>query len=476
MAMRRVQTNTGGGACLDGSAPTLYYAPAQSADTNGSWLLFLQGGGWCVDAEACWFRSNTAAGSTVTRGEAASVSIGGLLSGDASVNPDFHGFHRALLRACDGSSFTSSPQAGVRAGGLQHDGRRVLWALLHTLMRLGLRHATDVLWGGHSAGGLAATLYADHVHDWLAARNHHLDTFKLLSVSGHFVQSEGGCSLQPKGRPDPWGCPWLRAVHALVALHRTSPSLEELAPACIRSKRQAEKWRCFFANESAASVQVPAFLLSSGLDSWQLMNIWRIDGACWRSGFVSCTQPELARFNSFYQKFVSETNVWTNRPGNGRFIHSCLEHGAALEDRPFSGIAVAGVSMREAIGQWWRSRSASIAPLGSHTHVQSVALRTIHGKAVQTANSNPTCTGLQHRTGFRPEWWFENTGVIASSNSTTTTFRRKPNGPLYTYTQPLAFRVSPKARSGAKANTLPGMRRAAGRCTSPYVCAPLRLV
>ena len=54
----------GAGVCLDGSPPALYYVAAKSAAHNASWVVMLQGGGWCVDEASCAERSRTSLGST----------------------------------------------------------------------------------------------------------------------------------------------------------------------------------------------------------------------------------------------------------------------------------------------------------------------------------------------------------------------------------------------------------------------------
>ena len=54
----------GAGVCLDGSPPALYYVAAKSAAYNASWVVMLQGGGWCVDEASCAERSRTSLGST----------------------------------------------------------------------------------------------------------------------------------------------------------------------------------------------------------------------------------------------------------------------------------------------------------------------------------------------------------------------------------------------------------------------------
>ena len=56
---------SGEGVCLDGSTPGFYYSPAPAGSAhNNSWVLYLQGGAWCTDKDACLVRSRTELGSS----------------------------------------------------------------------------------------------------------------------------------------------------------------------------------------------------------------------------------------------------------------------------------------------------------------------------------------------------------------------------------------------------------------------------
>jgi hypothetical protein len=56
---------SGEGVCLDGSPPGFYYSPAPAGSAhNNSWVLYLQGGAWCTDKDACLVRSQTELGSS----------------------------------------------------------------------------------------------------------------------------------------------------------------------------------------------------------------------------------------------------------------------------------------------------------------------------------------------------------------------------------------------------------------------------
>ncbi|KAL0288320.1 UNVERIFIED_CONTAM: Pectin acetylesterase 9 [Sesamum calycinum] len=68
-----------------------------------NWLLQFEGGGWCNDVKSCLERAATRRGSTRYMSKVEDFS--GILSNNASLNPDFYNWNRVKLRYCDGASF-----------------------------------------------------------------------------------------------------------------------------------------------------------------------------------------------------------------------------------------------------------------------------------------------------------------------------------------------------------------------------------
>ena len=72
-----------------------------------------------------------------------------------------------------------------------------------------------------------------------------------------------------------------------------------------------------------------------------------------------------------------------SRRGNGAFIHSCHTHCEAQRDPDWPAIAIGGVSMREALGRWWRADEG--APAAEHTFLPCMY------SAASPHQCNPTC-------------------------------------------------------------------------------------
>ena len=256
---------SGDGVCLDGSPPGFYYSPAPAGSKhNNSWLLFLSGGAWCTDKDACLVRSKTELGTSTVWGKTLPKSaMKSWLSSDPKLSP-FHDYHKAVLMYCDGASFSGHVDAPVQVGKdtIYLRGRLVLTALIRALGRLGLDSAEQVLLSGGSAGGLAAILQGNRVRAMLPR----VEKFKVVSFAGWFRTDTGACR-------DAAQCPWLKAMPKAYALHqmRSSDADSQVESACLRE----HGWRCLHASSAAQRVESPLFLVQSSLDSWQLANIWR---------------------------------------------------------------------------------------------------------------------------------------------------------------------------------------------------------
>ena len=96
-----------GAACLDGSPPGYWMRRATVAADAARWVIHAQGGGWCYDDALCAARAKGRIGSSASWGATTSCygSCDGILSANATSNPDFAGWNAVFLGYCDGTSF-----------------------------------------------------------------------------------------------------------------------------------------------------------------------------------------------------------------------------------------------------------------------------------------------------------------------------------------------------------------------------------
>ncbi len=77
-----------------------------SGDGANSWIVHLEGGGWCYNEDDCVARSKTSLGSSKFWPE--NATFYGFLSDDKEVNPDFYDWNVAFVKYCDGASFAGN--------------------------------------------------------------------------------------------------------------------------------------------------------------------------------------------------------------------------------------------------------------------------------------------------------------------------------------------------------------------------------
>ena len=275
MPLRRLdqtEASRRGAVCLDGGAPGIYYRNASTPAAQTSWVLFFKGGGWCglPDPDApvpggaiddCATRTGNPLGNTSLFPP--EYGVEGPLDPDAANNPTFAHHHHVVLWYCDGLSFSGDRAAPVswpnprRPGTnqtLYFRGSRVLDYVLDTLLSLyGMRHATELLVSGGSAGGNSAFVHADRI----AARLPATTRVGAAPISGFFpmhAAADGAPTMSSQ-------------LRSLCATHNCTAGVHA---GCTAGLPSGERWRCLAANYSYAASTTPFFPIQSVLDVVQL--------------------------------------------------------------------------------------------------------------------------------------------------------------------------------------------------------------
>ena len=251
-----------GAVCLDGSAPGYHIQQTKATDPE-RWTMHLQGGGWCTSVQDCFGRSNAALGSSKSyKTDMDQILAGydggahGVFSSDPAVNPDFHNHTKAYIRYCDGASFAGNLDAPVTAPGkgkryIHFRGRRVLDAVLDSLIAAGLGKAKLFIVNGCSAGGLAVYLHLDYI----ASR---LPGVRVVGVP------ECGLFMDETH----WdGTPGYTPTYRSVAqMQNVSGGVNA---ACVASMAKGEEWKCFMAQYTLPHITTPHYIVNSFYDAWQ---------------------------------------------------------------------------------------------------------------------------------------------------------------------------------------------------------------
>ncbi|XP_031104864.1 pectin acetylesterase 8-like [Ipomoea triloba] len=130
-----------GAVCLDGSPPAYYFDKGQGNGTD-NWLIYLEGGGWCVNHTDCKVRADQGLGSSTRR--LRNTSFYGIISKNSTENPEFHNWNKIYVVYCDGSSYTGDMDAVDTSYNLTYRGARVFKAIMEDLLARGMDRAKNV--------------------------------------------------------------------------------------------------------------------------------------------------------------------------------------------------------------------------------------------------------------------------------------------------------------------------------------------
>lgn len=150
--------------------PHRFYASFNTSNPN--FVIFLQGGGLCVEALDCLNRAKSSLGSSSYWSPTFTDNDNVCSSG--SFNP-FREWNRVFVPYCTGDVYVSnSTEKNAYMGDLYTSGHVVVREVVKTLMREhGMASAENVLLSGASAGGIGTFKNADYVASQLSPSTHY---------------------------------------------------------------------------------------------------------------------------------------------------------------------------------------------------------------------------------------------------------------------------------------------------------------
>lgn len=332
-----------GAVCLDGTLPGYHLHRGYGSGAN-SWLIQLEGGGWCNTIRSCVYRKTTRRGSSTYMEK--QLPFTGILSNKAEENPDFFNWNRVKLRYCDGASFSGDTQN--EAAKLNFRGQRIWLAGMEDLMSQGMSKANQALLSGCSAGGLASILHCDEFGDLFPKTT----KVKCLSDAGLFLDAtdvSGGHTLR-----DMFG-----GVVGLQELQKNLPSTctDHLDPTS-----------CFFPQNLVANVKTPLFLLNAAYDAWQFQESLAPKSADphgnWNEcklNHAHCNTSQIQFLQDFRNQMLNAVKVFSSSNKNGLFINSCFAHcQTERQDTWFAADSphIGNKGIAKSVGDWYFDRAA----------------------------------------------------------------------------------------------------------------------
>ncbi|MBA0727956.1 hypothetical protein Golax_000902 [Gossypium laxum] len=313
-----------GAVCLDGTLPGYHWHRGYGSGAN-SWLIQLEGGGWCNNVRTCVYRKKTRRGSSTYMEK--QIPFTGILSDKAEQNPDFFNWNRVKLRYCDGASFTGDTEN--KAAKLQFRGQRIWLAAMEDLMSKGMRNAKQALLSGCSAGGLASILHCDEFRNMFPRTS----KVKCLSDAGLFLDAvdvSGGRTLRS-------------LYNGVVGL------------------------QCFFPQNLISNIRTPLFILNAAYDSWQIQSSIAPPSAdphgYWhecRLNHAKCSASQMRFLQGFRIEMLNAIKGFSQSRENGLFINSCFAH--CQTERQDTWFAANSPEIRNkaiaiSVGDWYFDRA-----------------------------------------------------------------------------------------------------------------------
>ncbi|OMO82296.1 Pectinacetylesterase [Corchorus olitorius] len=332
-----------GAVCLDGTPPGYHLDPGFGSGAN-SWLIQLEGGGWCNNIRTCVFRKTTRRGSSKFMEK--KINFTGILSNKPEENPDFYNWNRVKLRYCDGASFAGEGHDEVNK--LYFRGQRIWSAGMEELMAKGMQNANQALLSGCSAGGLASILHCDEFKDLFPPST----KVKCLSDAGLFLDAANVA-----------GSHTLRDMYGgVVTLQGVQKNLPSTCTGLM------DPTSCFFPQNLIANIRTPMFLLNAAYDAWQVQESLIPKSADphgeWRDCKMDhshCNATQMKFLQDFRIQMLDAIDVFSKSNQNGLFINSCFAHCQSerqdtwyQSDSPRIGNKAVAVS----VGDWFFDRTA----------------------------------------------------------------------------------------------------------------------
>ncbi|KAK4559562.1 hypothetical protein RGQ29_008686 [Quercus rubra] len=330
-----------GAVCLDGTLPGYHLHRGYESGAD-SWLIQLEGGGWCNTIRNCVYRKTTRRGSSKYMEK--ELPFTGILSNKPEESPDFFNWNRVKIRYCDGASF--SGDGGNEAAQLVFRGQRIWLAAMEELMSKGMQKASQALLSGCSAGGLASIIHCDEFRDLFPKTT----KVKCLSDAGLFLDAidvSGGHTLR-------------NLFEGVVTLQGVQKNLPK---SCINKK---DPTSCFFPQNLIANVKTPLFLLNAAYDAWQLQASLAPRSAdphgSWddcKSNHARCNSSQIQFLQDFRNQMLSAVRDFSRSSQNGLFLNSCFAHcQSERQDTWFAADSplVKNKGVAESIGDWYFDR------------------------------------------------------------------------------------------------------------------------
>ncbi|CAH8607123.1 unnamed protein product [Heterobilharzia americana] len=317
-----------GARCNDGSPAGYYYRPAKHAAIN-NWIIFLEGGWYCFDAETCFLRESNAFSLFSSKFWPKSRSLGGILSSDSNANPNYHGFHSVFIPYCSSDLWTG--KMANRSGEFYFHGSRILAAVIDNLPWHNAVYTEKVIFAGSSAGGIGVLMNVDRLGRKLFSRIGHPVLVSGIIDSSWFIHIP---AYQESKCVNAFECPPEEGIHRGMKFWNA-----RIPKACRKVHPKGQKWKCYLAPFMYPHLKTPVYIVQSLFDEaqMQMSKVPLLTGGTYSKwAYIQNLGKEVAR---------------SLQSAGGVFAPSCLDH-EILTKNNWVHKMIGTISLVNAIKAW----------------------------------------------------------------------------------------------------------------------------
>ncbi|KAJ6978259.1 pectin acetylesterase 9-like [Populus alba x Populus x berolinensis] len=275
----------------------------------------------------------------------------GILSNDASLNPDFYNWNRVKLRYCDGGSFSGDAKFDNGTSVLYFRGQKIWEAIILDLLPKGLGNADKALLSGCSAGGLSSFLQCENFYRALPTNT----SVKCLSDAGFFLD-ERDITLNYTMRT---------FFENLVSLQGIEKNLDKNCTSFLDNPKL-----CMFPQYFLNYMATPFFILNTAYDVYQFHHALVPPSADmngdWKRcklSIASCTPQQLDILQGFRGDMLAALSSFLkDSTSGGMFINSCFAHCQSETQETWFALGSPSIqdkTIAGAVGDWYFSRNIS---------------------------------------------------------------------------------------------------------------------
>jgi len=241
--------------CNDGTMSGFYVSNAvkerAGAGARGqTWVVYLQGGGWCFDRASCLGRMGQLPHYMSSKPWAPTRADGGLLGPDPAMNPLWNA-SKVYLPYCTSDGYVGNRGASPETYGWHFRGQVVVESMFAELVRsFGLKTGDTLVFSGCSAGGRGALYNLDYVPAMIP------DGIRVVGIFDAAIWVVTTNIILPQ------------QTAMVLSLANATGRLGERCVAHFPNEN--EHWKCLYGEFRAQFISLPFLAASSQYDSFQL--------------------------------------------------------------------------------------------------------------------------------------------------------------------------------------------------------------